>query len=275
MKGRGQRTIDLLETMILEVPVQVTQSTRCLPDDGGTALHRRRGGGEPRDRRGDNRVQTPAGRSVLPPKCSPRPTARPGRGPQDRPNPALTHDDLCGRNASACLWSKRLKDTQLQRLFAVALNKLGDIKLEMNDLLRRRSGLQGRPRNRAYDGPGRSRTRSCGRTISRLLMPAWRRSTCAEARTMKRVRCSRRRWESNASSMTRDVDDRLLKNLQAISDIWAISSSAERTQGGACDIRGAAPHPPPAPRGGARRCGPVGGPVGRTRPRRPVAPRRR
>ena len=131
-ESQRNRTITLLETMIFEVPVQVTQSTRSLPT---TAARRTEdtGGGEPRDPRGDNRVQPgtddPSATTEVQPTTD-RPT---GRSPQDRPNPALTTMTSVVETISLMV-VETPEDSRLQRLFAVGLNKLGDIKLEVNDI---------------------------------------------------------------------------------------------------------------------------------------------
>ena len=131
-ESQRNRTITLLETMIFEVPVQVTQSTRSLPT---TAARRTEdtGGGEPRDPRGDNRVQPgtddPSATTEVQPTTD-RPT---GRSPQDRPNPALTTMTSVVETISLMV-VETPEDSSLQRLFAVGLNKLGDIKLEVNDI---------------------------------------------------------------------------------------------------------------------------------------------
>ena len=131
-QSQRKSTISLLETMIFDVPVHIT------PTRSGQTTAARRArettvDETPQDPRGDDRAQT--GADDPPPASDQQPTTDriPERSPQTGANPAL--DTMAWVVATVRdLVSQTPTDPQLQRLLAVGLNKLGDIRLEVNDV---------------------------------------------------------------------------------------------------------------------------------------------
>ena len=109
-----KRTISLLDTMIFEVPVQVTQAARALTT---TAARRAEDTGALRDPRGDDRA---VGTDDAATSTELQPTTdRPSeQSPQGRPNPALATMTFVVTTIRSMV-GERPSDTQLQRLFAV------------------------------------------------------------------------------------------------------------------------------------------------------------